>query len=64
MGRDGEYVGKRVMRMDVDGKRRKGRLKRRWMHSVNVDSTEKGLSGEETQTRAVWRKLVRYIDSR
>ena len=26
-----------VVRMDVEGRRRKGRLKRRWMDSVNVD---------------------------
>ena len=36
MRRDEEYVGKRVARMDVEG-RRKGRRKRRWMDSVNVD---------------------------
>ena len=37
MRRDEEYVGKRVARMDVEGRRRKGRRKRRWMDSVNVD---------------------------
>ena len=31
-----EYVGKRVTRINVDG-RRKGRPKRRWMDSVNMD---------------------------
>ena len=37
MRRDEEYVAKRLMRMDMEGRRRKGRLKRRWMDSVNVD---------------------------
>ena len=27
----------RVVRMDVEWRRRKGRLKRRWIDSVNVD---------------------------
>ena len=37
MRRDEEYVGERVMRMDVQRRRRKGRLKQRLMNSVNVD---------------------------
>ena len=48
-GEGKEYVGNRGMRMYVDGRRRKGRLKRRWTDSVNVNLREKGLSGEETQ---------------
>ena len=38
----------RVTRTDVEGRRRKGRPKQRWMDSVNVDMREKGLSGEQT----------------
>ena len=34
---DSVNVDLRVMRMDEEGRRRKGRLKRRWMDSVNVD---------------------------
>ena len=45
--------------MDVEGRRRKGKLKRRWVGSVSVDLMEdlmeKGLSGEETHNRAGWR---------
>ena len=41
MRREEEYVG--------GGGRRKGRPKRRWMDSVNVDLREKELSGEEMQ---------------
>ena len=47
MRRDEEYVGKRVARMDVEGRRRRGRQKIRWMDSVNVDLREKGQSGEQ-----------------
>ena len=52
----------RVIRMDVERRRRKGRPKWMWMDSVNVDFREKRLSGEETQDRAVWRQLVSCID--
>ena len=31
------------------------------MNRVNVDLRGKGLSGEETQNRSVWRQLVRNI---
>ena len=41
----GRIRGERVMRMGVQGRRRKGRLKQRWMDSVNVDVSEKGLPG-------------------
>ena len=37
MRTDEEYVGKRMMRMDVEGRRRKGRPGRKWMNSVDVD---------------------------
>ena len=53
---------KRVMRIDVEERRRKGRPKRRWMDSVNVVLREKGLSGEETQNWAVCRQIFGYID--
>ena len=44
--------------MDVEGRRRKGRPKRRWMDNVNVYFGEKGLPGETTQNMVVWMKLV------
>ena len=50
------------MRMGVEGRRRKGRQKRRWMDSVNMDLREEGLLGEDTHNRAVWRQLVGNID--
>ena len=61
---DKEYVVKRMTRVDMDGPEQKERKppKRRWMDSVNMDLMKKGMSGDETQNRAVWRQLVRYID--
>ena len=47
--REDEYVGKRVMGMEVPGKRRRGRQKRRWMDTIGDDLSEKELSREDMQ---------------
>ena len=60
--REDEYVGKRVMGMEVPGKRRRGRPKRRWWDSIRNDLSEIELSGEDAQDHANWRHLARYID--
>ena len=60
MRKDEHYAGKRMLSMDVEGKRGKGRPNRRWMDSANVDLREKGLSGEERQNRVVRRHLVTH----
>ena len=43
--REDEYVGKGVMAMEVPGKRRRGRPKRRWMDTIRNDLSERELSG-------------------
>ena len=62
MRREDDYVGKRVMGMEIEGRRGRGRPKRRWMDSVRADLTEKGLEGDEYEDRAEWRRLVRNAD--
>ena len=62
MRRDVEYVGKRVMGIEVQGSRRRGRPKKRWADCVKDDLREKGLSGEEVYDRAAWRRLSSHID--
>ena len=39
--REEVYVGKRVMVMEVPGKRRRGRPKRRWLDSIRSDLSER-----------------------
>ena len=60
--RDEECVGKRAMGIEVQGSRRRGRLKKRWADCVKDDLREKGLSGEEVYDRAAWRRLSSHID--
>ena len=48
--------------MEVPGKRRRGRPKRRWLDNIKNDLSERELSGEEAQDRVQWRRLIRNID--
>ena len=45
MIRDEEYVGKRVMGIEVQESRSRGRPNKRWVDCVKDDLREKGLSG-------------------
>ena len=60
--REDEYVGKRVMVMELPGKRRRGRPKRMRLDSIRNDLSERDLSREDAQDRAKWRRLIRHID--
>ena len=56
--REEGYVDKRVIGMEVSGERRRGRPK--WTCSDNIrnDLLERKMSGEETQDRVQWRRLI------
>ena len=60
--REYEYVGKRVMAMEVPGNTRRGRPKRRCLDSIRNDLSERELSREDAQDRAKWRRIIRHID--
>ena len=45
--REEEYVCKKVMVMEVPGKRRRGRPKQRWLDNIRNDLSERELSREE-----------------
>ena len=62
MRREEHYVGRRAMVMKVQGRRKRGRPKRRWLDKVKDDIKEKGLSADDVYDRAIWRRMSSYID--
>ena len=62
MRREEHYVGRRTMEMKVQGRRKRGRPKRRWLDKVKYDIKEKGLSVDHVYDRATWRCMSSYID--
>ena len=62
MPRDDGYIGKRILNMDADGTRGRGRPKRRWTDSVKDDLREECLTGDEYGDKARWNKLAKNFD--
>ena len=58
--REDEFLGNRVMGMEVPGKRRRGRPTRRWLDSIRNHLYERELSGEGAQNREKWRLPTRH----
>ena len=61
--RKGEgYIGRRMPRMELPGKRKQGRLKRRYMGVVKEDMAEVEVTEEDTVDRNNWRRKIRCGD--
>ena len=56
-------MGKRVMWMEVPGKRSRGRPKWRCLDNIRNDLSEIELSDEEVRDRVKWSCFIRSIDS-
>ena len=59
MRRDQEYVRRRMMEMELAGKRKRGRPKRRFLDVVKEDMGEVGAKETNVQDRKVWRMIIR-----
>ena len=60
--REAEYIGRRMLKMEPPGRRRRGRPKKRFMDAVRADMRVVGVSMEDVEDRAKWRRLIRCGD--
>ena len=58
MKRDQEYVGRKMMEMELPGKRKRGRPKRKFLDVVKEDIGEVGAKETDVEDRTVWRKMI------
>ena len=59
MRRDQEYVGRKMMKRELPGKRRRGRPKRRFVDVVKEDMGEVGAKETDVEDRKMWRMMIR-----
>ena len=58
MRRDKEYVGRKMIEMELLGKRKRGRPKRRFLNLVKEDMREVGAKERDVEDRTVWRQII------
>ena len=59
MRRDQEYVGRKMIEMELLGKRKRGRPKRRFLNLVKKDMRQVGAKETDVEARTVWRQIIR-----
>ena len=57
-----DHVGRHTMDMEVQGRRKRGRPRKRWRDCVREDMREKGIDEAEAQDRGRWRRRIRNGD--
>ncbi|XP_063616952.1 uncharacterized protein LOC134790099 [Cydia splendana] len=60
--RPADYVGNICLNLALDGPRPQGRPKKRWLDVVKADMSVNGLTRDDAQDRAKWRKASRKAD--
>jgi hypothetical protein len=60
--REGNHVTRRVMNMNVEGWRGRGRPKKRWIDCVRQDIREIAVSDKMTSDRGEWSEKTCCID--
>ena len=58
--KDDGYIGRWMLRMELPGKRKRGRPKRRFMDVVKEDMAEVEVTEEDTEVRNNWRRKIRW----
>ena len=59
MRRDQEYVRRKMMEMELLGKRKRGRPKRRFLDVVKEDIEKVGVKETDIEDRKMWRMMIR-----
>ena len=59
MKKDQEYVGRKMMEMEVPEKMKRRRPKRRFLDVVKEDMGEVGAKETDVEDRKIWRKMIR-----
>ena len=59
MRRDQEYVGRKMIEMELPGKRKRWKPKRRFLDVVKEDMREVGAKATDVKDRTIWRKVIR-----
>ncbi|MCJ8739511.1 hypothetical protein PDJAM_G00048000 [Pangasius djambal] len=60
--RESEYIGRRMLDLELPGRRQRGRPKRRYMEVINEDMKLVGASVEDAEDRDRWRAMIRCGD--
>ena len=60
--RDEHHVGRQMLDMEIWGRRKKGRPRKRWRDCVREDMIWKGIDENEAQNENQWRRLINNGD--
>ena len=61
--KDEGYIGRKMLRMELPGKRKRGSPKRRFMDAVREDMTVVEVTEEDAEDRTEWRWRIHCGDS-
>ena len=53
-----EYIGSRMLRLELPGRRPRGRPKKRFMDVVKEDMKVVGVRKEDAEDRVRWRRII------
>ena len=56
------YIGRRMLTMELPGKRKRGRPKRKFMNAVREDTTAEEVTKEDAEERTERRRRIRCGD--
>ncbi|KAI5609084.1 hypothetical protein C0J50_6086, partial [Silurus asotus] len=56
--RDTEYIGRRMLRLELPGSRKRGRPRRRFIDVVKEDMQVVGVTEAYVEDRGLWRQMI------